>query len=224
MPLLTTDNEEKRISQSFGTRMLRLPEVMSVVGLRRACIYKMQREGIFPKRIRIGVRAVGWLDSEIHAWLAKRAGRAVSPPPDPGSINKVPETAQETHPSIDTGEHTNRAFEPALQADELQRLRAIETRLRQIEELRAEIAELIGLVPDRQRGSARSARRTGRAGPSQKYPQTELRRLRRNSEWRRIEQPDQPSKAIHGLPWPSMDWRRGWDSNPRRGLGGSVSC
>lgn len=171
MPLLTTHNEEKGISQRFGTRILRLPEVMSVVGLRRACIYKMQREGTFPKRVRIGVRAVGWIDSEIHSWLVKRAGRAISPAPapapdpDPVSMKaKVLETARELRPFIDAEAHPQRELEPALRSGELQRLRAIEIRLRQIEELRAEIAELIGLPPDRQRSSARSARGTTRAG------------------------------------------------------------
>lgn len=126
MPLLTTDNEENVVSQSLGTRIPRLPEVMSIVGLRRACIYKMQREGTFPKRIRIGVRAVGWIDSEIHSWVAKRAGRAISP--DPVAMkSKVPGTAQEQRPPISTQQHPNRNLEPGLHATELQRLRAIET-------------------------------------------------------------------------------------------------
>ena len=37
----------------------RLPEVMERVGLSRAAIYKLLREGRFPQRVRLGVRAVG---------------------------------------------------------------------------------------------------------------------------------------------------------------------
>lgn len=53
-------------------RILRLPEVMDRVGLRRASIYQHIAAGSFPKQITLGVRAVGWLESEIDAWLAVR--------------------------------------------------------------------------------------------------------------------------------------------------------
>jgi predicted DNA-binding transcriptional regulator AlpA len=32
----------------------------------------MQAENRFPRRIKIGVRAVGWLEDEVQGWLAKR--------------------------------------------------------------------------------------------------------------------------------------------------------
>jgi len=35
-------------------------------------IYQMQAEGRFPQRIRLGERAVGWLESEVRDWLATR--------------------------------------------------------------------------------------------------------------------------------------------------------
>lgn len=54
------------------TRILRLPEVMSRVGLHRASIYKHMAEGFFPHPVPLGARAVGWIESEIDAWLAAR--------------------------------------------------------------------------------------------------------------------------------------------------------
>jgi prophage regulatory protein len=53
-------------------RILRLPEVISRVGLRRASIYQRMMRSDFPKQITLGPRAVGWLESEIDAWLAAR--------------------------------------------------------------------------------------------------------------------------------------------------------
>ena len=53
-------------------RILRLPEVIDRVGLRRASIYQHIAAGSFPQQITLGVRAVGWLESEIDGWLTSR--------------------------------------------------------------------------------------------------------------------------------------------------------
>ncbi len=36
-------------------------------------ILRLEKQGKFPKRIKIGVRRVGWYLSDIEAWLAERA-------------------------------------------------------------------------------------------------------------------------------------------------------
>jgi prophage regulatory protein len=53
---------------------------MDLIGLRRAAIYEMQAEGRFPRRVRLGVRAVGWIEDEVQAWLAKRVAENDMPP------------------------------------------------------------------------------------------------------------------------------------------------
>ena len=53
-------------------RALRLRQVSQLTGLGRSMIYQMQAEGRFPQRIKLGERAVGWLESEVRAWLATR--------------------------------------------------------------------------------------------------------------------------------------------------------
>jgi prophage regulatory protein len=53
-------------------RILRLPEVINRVGLRRASIYSYMAIGAFPQQVVLGPRAVGWLESEIDAWLATK--------------------------------------------------------------------------------------------------------------------------------------------------------
>jgi prophage regulatory protein len=41
-------------------------------GLGRSMIYQMEADQRSPKRIKIGTRAVGWLEREVHAWLIGR--------------------------------------------------------------------------------------------------------------------------------------------------------
>jgi len=53
-------------------RILRLPEVINRVGLKRAAIYLYVGRGQFPKQINLGPRAVGWVEHEIDAWVAAR--------------------------------------------------------------------------------------------------------------------------------------------------------
>ena len=53
-------------------RALRLRQVSQLTGLGRSMIYQMQAEGRFPRRIKLGERAVGWLESEVRDWLATR--------------------------------------------------------------------------------------------------------------------------------------------------------
>jgi prophage regulatory protein len=52
--------------------ILRLPQVISEVGLSRSAIYQRMTEESFPKSINLGGRAVGWLASEIQIWIKDR--------------------------------------------------------------------------------------------------------------------------------------------------------
>lgn len=53
-------------------RFLRLAEVRKITGLSRSTIYRLQAEGRFPQSIRISIRAVGWIEHEVEAWIAQR--------------------------------------------------------------------------------------------------------------------------------------------------------
>lgn len=53
-------------------KILRLPQVCEVTGLCRSMIYQLEADLRFPQRVKIGVRAVGWLDKEVNAWLMRR--------------------------------------------------------------------------------------------------------------------------------------------------------
>jgi prophage regulatory protein len=55
-------------------RILRLPEVCQVTGLKRAMIYRLQQRKSFPQSIKLTDHAVGWIDAEVRAWLEQRMG------------------------------------------------------------------------------------------------------------------------------------------------------
>ena len=46
----------------------RMPAVNRLSGRSRAWIYRAIQSGDFPKPVRLGLRAVGWRDSDIRAW------------------------------------------------------------------------------------------------------------------------------------------------------------
>lgn len=52
--------------------VIRLPEVRSRTGLSRSTIYAMMASGMFPKPVKLGQRAVGWVENEIGEWLNSR--------------------------------------------------------------------------------------------------------------------------------------------------------
>lgn len=52
--------------------ILRRKAVETRTGLSRSSLYEAMAKGRFPKPVRIGSRAVGWLESEIRSWIAQR--------------------------------------------------------------------------------------------------------------------------------------------------------
>ena len=56
----------------FMERLLRIQDVETAVGMRRANIYRLIRQGEFPKQVAVGERAVRWKESEVDAWIAGR--------------------------------------------------------------------------------------------------------------------------------------------------------
>ncbi|MDX9690649.1 MAG: AlpA family transcriptional regulator [Alphaproteobacteria bacterium] len=54
-------------------QIIRLPDVQKKTALSRSTIYALIKERSFPHPIPLGRRAVGWVESEIDAWIEKRA-------------------------------------------------------------------------------------------------------------------------------------------------------
>jgi prophage regulatory protein len=62
-------------SDQVAIQVLRLPQVCRVTGLCRSMIYQLEACERFPRRIKLGLRAVGWVEGEVQEWLATRAVR-----------------------------------------------------------------------------------------------------------------------------------------------------
>lgn len=53
-------------------KILRLPEVCSVIGVRRSALYTMLRFGEFPPPIRVSRQCIGWKSSVVQSWIDSR--------------------------------------------------------------------------------------------------------------------------------------------------------
>jgi prophage regulatory protein len=68
--------EPKRSVQTKPPRILRLAQVRAMTGLGRSFIYQLQAQKLFPQRIKIGLRAVGWVEDEVERWVADRIAQS----------------------------------------------------------------------------------------------------------------------------------------------------
>ena len=55
-------------------RYIRFKELKTLVPLGRTTIWRMEREGRFPRSRRIGKCAKAWLETEVLSWMQERAG------------------------------------------------------------------------------------------------------------------------------------------------------
>lgn len=60
-------------------KILRINQVIEMTTLGRSTIYKYIKEGTFPKQIKMGARASGWLQADVENWILTRrcGGREV---------------------------------------------------------------------------------------------------------------------------------------------------
>ena len=66
---MTSTTERKTL---LRVRFLRLPEVLARTGLSRSTIYVRLEQGLFPRPVSLGGRAVGWIESEVDEWIRQR--------------------------------------------------------------------------------------------------------------------------------------------------------
>ncbi|WYX49676.1 AlpA family transcriptional regulator [Achromobacter xylosoxidans] len=63
---------EPSVETPAQPRILRRAEVEARTGFKRAHIYSLIKEGRFPKPVPLGVRAVGWVSTEVDQWINDR--------------------------------------------------------------------------------------------------------------------------------------------------------
>lgn len=55
-----------------ATRVLSLKTVLARVPLSRTTLWRLEREGLFPRRIKLSDNRVGWIEEEVNEWIASR--------------------------------------------------------------------------------------------------------------------------------------------------------
>lgn len=69
---------------NISNQIIRLIDVKAITGLSRSTIYDKQDpkskrfDPLFPKRIKLGARAVGWLRSDLDSWLDSMINKPIS--------------------------------------------------------------------------------------------------------------------------------------------------
>lgn len=56
----------------MSNKVIKLPDVMKATALSRSSIYAYIKKGMFPAQVQVGLRAVGWLESEITTFISQR--------------------------------------------------------------------------------------------------------------------------------------------------------
>jgi prophage regulatory protein len=64
--------------------VLRTREVLKITKFSRSTLWRLERQGRFPRRRKLSDRAVGWFRSEVEGWLAERE-------PISGATRQVPQ-------------------------------------------------------------------------------------------------------------------------------------
>lgn len=56
----------------MASKILDIDQIMALTGLSHRSIYTAIQKGQFPRQIQLTARRVGWLESEIDAWIDER--------------------------------------------------------------------------------------------------------------------------------------------------------
>jgi prophage regulatory protein len=73
---MSNETEEQRAEAGgrpiHGSTFLRLEAVIERTGLSRATLWRLEKEGQFPKRRRLSPGRVAWLREEVDTWIQSR--------------------------------------------------------------------------------------------------------------------------------------------------------
>lgn len=51
---------------------IRLKKVIEMTGLSRPTVYRLIKQGKFPKQVKLGERSAAWLLEEVEQWMKER--------------------------------------------------------------------------------------------------------------------------------------------------------
>ncbi|MCH9647757.1 MAG: AlpA family phage regulatory protein [Deltaproteobacteria bacterium] len=58
---------------SGSTRILRTNQVIHLLGISRVTLWRWERKGLFPPKVRLGPNVVGWKETDLDAWLDSKS-------------------------------------------------------------------------------------------------------------------------------------------------------
>jgi len=67
-----TTREQAEATSLQQKKIVRMPEVMAITGLKKTAINSRIKAGTFVPKINLGGRAIGFLESDLSDWLDKR--------------------------------------------------------------------------------------------------------------------------------------------------------
>jgi prophage regulatory protein len=74
----TDEDRSQDALNAAAPKLLRFPAVRDRTGLSRSTIWRLERQGAFPRHHRISTNAVAWVEDEIASWIrSKVSGVAV---------------------------------------------------------------------------------------------------------------------------------------------------
>ena len=53
-------------------KLMRLKEALEVTGLSKATIERLEKQLLFPKRLKLTKRAVCWVQSDVNKWIEEK--------------------------------------------------------------------------------------------------------------------------------------------------------
>ncbi|MDP2595142.1 AlpA family phage regulatory protein [Alteromonas stellipolaris] len=56
---------------------MRTNTLQQYVQLSRSTIWRLEKSGQFPKRVRLGQNSIGWLKGDVDIWLESRKGGTI---------------------------------------------------------------------------------------------------------------------------------------------------
>ena len=59
--------------------LIRLPEVQRRTGYSKAWLYRLLKENRFPQSVKLGTRAIAFVESEIDEWISQRIAERDQP-------------------------------------------------------------------------------------------------------------------------------------------------
>ena len=76
LSLLAAFGADCPVPRAADDRLIKLPDVERLTGLRRSAIYERIQRGAFPKSIKVGVRSATWSHAAVQAWISERVMEA----------------------------------------------------------------------------------------------------------------------------------------------------